>query len=78
MKESNDNFEIPEGIITLSRNVVFDAIEKKIFLRFNNVHLTLSPEEFFSLCQELEMVNKYIIELASHDIIQKDPSGEEN
>jgi len=78
MKRSDEKFETPEGIITLSRNVIFDAIEKKIFLRFNNVHLTLSPEEFFSLCQELETVNKYIIDLASHDIIQKDPSGEEN
>ena len=46
--------------------------------RLDRVHLTMTVKEFIDLCQELTDVHKYIINLASCDIIQEDPSGEEN
>ena len=78
MSMFDDKFDVPEGILPLSKNIVYDVIEKKIFLKIENVHITMTAKEFISICQELEKVHKYIIDIASHDIIQKDPSGEEN
>ena len=68
----------PDGVVLLSQNVVYDAFQREVILRVDRVHLSLSINEFISLCQELTDVHKYIIDLASCDIIQEDPSGEEN
>ncbi len=69
---------MPEGIVVLSKNVVYDTYQREVIFRLDRVHLSLTVKEFIELCQELTDVHKYIINLASCDIIQEDPSGEEN
>ena len=69
---------MPEGIVVLSKNVVYDTYQREVIFRLDRVHLSLTVKEFIDLCQELTDVHKYIINLASCDIIQEDPSGEEN
>ena len=69
---------MPEGIVVLSKNVVYDTHQREVIFRLDRVHLSLTVKEFIDLCQELTDVHKYIINLASCDIIQEDPSGEEN
>ena len=69
---------MPEGIVVLSKNIVYDAYQREVIFRLDRVHLSLTVKEFIDLCQELTDVHKYIINLASCDIIQEDPSGEEN
>ncbi len=63
MSKFDDKFDIPDGILPLSKNIVYDAIEKKIFLKIENVHITLKPNEFISICQELE---NYILRNSQH------------
>jgi hypothetical protein len=69
---------MPDGIVVLSNNIVYDAQQREVIFRLDRVHLTMTVKEFIDLCQELTDVHKYIINLASCDIIQEDPSGEEN
>jgi hypothetical protein len=78
MTTTNKNEFMPEGIVILSNNVVYDALQREVIFRIDRVHLSMSVKEFIDLCQELTDVHKYIINLASCDIIQEDPSGEEN
>ena len=78
MNRPSNNDILPDGIVVLSKNIVYDALQREVVFRVDRVHLSLSVKEFISICQELVDVHKYIINLASWDIIQEDPSGEEN